>query len=362
MLLTKELEIKWNPQNRKHYESKGYVFTKYKDTFTCKIDDAQRGTKNIVEVECDYCGKNFPKMFYHYDENKEYVDKDACNDCKRLKLNEVLKIKNKIIYTKKIQDICDNMDYELQDFEYEGENTKIPYICRKHKKYGVQRSPYTSLSQGHGCYYCGRKKCETAWKFTYDEVKSQIEQNGKNKLLSKIYTKCKDWNLVISCEECGNPYTTSLDYYKRNGKTRCNDCTCSYGEKIIVQYLNSKGIIHEHDTHEIFTREWENPLRFDFYLPDFNIAIEFDGEQHYFPVNFDNYHKERFQKEFEDLQIRDKAKNRYCLKNNITLIRIPYWERDNIESILDEYFNNNDLTYVIQQESQQDSLLLCSNI
>lgn len=357
MLLTKELEITWNTMNRKHYENKGYVFTGYKTKFICKVEDALRGTKNRILCSCDYCGKNFEKYFYHYDENKEYVDKDACSSCSRLKLQEVNKIKNKIIYTKKIQDICNNMDYELQDFEYEGENTRIPYICKKHRKYGVQKSPYTSLSQGHGCYYCGREKCETSWKFTYEEVKEQIESSGKNKLLSKTYTRCKDWNLEITCEECGKPYITSLDYYKREGKTKCNDCTCSLGERAIVSYLDNNNIEYNHDCYEIQTKEWINPLRFDFYLPILNVAIEYDGEQHYFPVNFDNYHKDRFQKEFEELQIRDKAKNNYCTENNIPLIRIPYWERDNIENILDNYFNNNDLTYVVNyQESQKPRL------
>ena len=362
MLLTKELEIKWNTVNRKYYESKGYIFTKYGDAFICKIDDCLRGTKNQVECSCDYCGKKFQKMFYHYDDNKEYVNKDACSDCKRKKLTEIKRIKNKIIYTQKIKEICDDMDYELQDFEYIGENTKIPYICNKHKIFGVQISPYTSLSQGHGCYYCGREKSIESWKFTYEDVKNYIESNGKNKLLSKTYIRCKDLNLEITCEECGKPYITSFDYYKRAGKTKCNDCTCSYGERLILQYLTSKNISYEHDTHQIFTSEWDNPLRFDFYLDDYNTAIEFDGEQHYFPVNFDNYHEERFKKEFYDLKIRDQIKNKYCLENRITLIRIPYWNRDNIKEILDNYFNNGDLTYVINQENQStDSLLLCSN-
>ena len=132
--------------------------------------------------------------------------------------------------------------------------------------------------------------------------------------------------------------------------------------RLILQYLTSKNISYEHDAHQIFTSEWDNPLRFDFYLDDYNTAIEFDGEQHYFPVNFDSYHEKRFKKEFYDLKIRDQIKNKYCLENRITLIRIPYWDRDNIEEILDNYFNNGDSTYIINPESQNnDSLLLCSN-
>ena len=61
---------------------------------------------------------------------------------------------------------------------------------------------------------------------------------------------------------------------------------------------------------------------------------------------------------FEENKIRDEIKNKYCIDNNIPLLRIPYWEKDNIKTILDEYINN-----IKQQESQEkDSLLLCSNL
>lgn len=346
MLLTTELEIKWNKNNKNYYINKGYKFTKYGDTFVCKIEDALRGTKNIVECSCDYCGKLFTKMFFHYDDNKEYVNKDACKDCKRLKQNEITKIKNKIIYTDKIKNICKQLNYELQDFDYEGENTKIPYICNKHREYGVQHSPYTSLSQGHGCYYCGRERTISSWKFTYNEVKEIIEKDGKNKLLSTNYTRCKDWNLSITCEECGKPFLVSLDYYQRTHKTKCNNCSCSYGERMIHKYLNEHFIDFETEK-EIIIKGRSYPLRLDCFISSYNMAIEFDGEQHYFPVNFDGYSIERFKKEFEELQIRDKEKNNYCKNNNIILMRIPYWERDNISNVLDDYFNNNDLKYII---------------
>lgn len=61
------------------------------------------------------------------------------------------------------------------------------------------------------------------------------------------------------------------------------------------------------------------PLKFDFYLPDYNICIEYDGEQHFYDTSgwFNNY-------SFKELCIRDNIKNQYCDNNNIKLIRIPY--------------------------------------
>ena len=72
-------------------------------------------------------------------------------------------------------------------------------------------------------------------------------------------------------------------------------------------------------------------IRYDFYLPDLKIAIEYDGEQHYFPVNiFGGEKKFLRQKEL------DEFKNKYCINNNITLIRIPYYEKKNIPNIINK--------------------------
>lgn len=77
----------------------------------------------------------------------------------------------------------------------------------------------------------------------------------------------------------------------------------------------------------------EKLLPFDFYLPDFNVAIEYDGEQHYMPVNFGYSDKGELNKKFEDTQKHDIIKTDYCKANKITLIRIPYYAIDDLEEI-----------------------------
>lgn len=66
--------------------------------------------------------------------------------------------------------------------------------------------------------------------------------------------------------------------------------------------------------------------RFDFYLPDYNTIIEYDGRQHFIQGNgvFDNKEK------FAQTQAHDSIKNQYCKEHNITIIRIPYTHYDNI--------------------------------
>ena len=72
-------------------------------------------------------------------------------------------------------------------------------------------------------------------------------------------------------------------------------------------------------------------LPFDFYLPDYNTCIEYDGELHYKAVDYFGGDEA-----LSNTQFRDDIKTQYCLNNNIRLIRIPYWEFNNIDKILSE--------------------------
>ena len=69
-----------------------------------------------------------------------------------------------------------------------------------------------------------------------------------------------------------------------------------------------------------------NPLKPDFILTDYKIWIEYDGKFHYEKM----YENDNF----ETLKIYDKIKDEYAKENNWNLIRIPYWDFDNIEEIL----------------------------
>ena len=75
-------------------------------------------------------------------------------------------------------------------------------------------------------------------------------------------------------------------------------------------------------------------LRFDFYLPNHNILIECQGEQH-------KIWKETFQtkKQFETQQEHDRRKKEYAKQHNIRLLEIWYYDIDNIENILMEELN-----------------------
>jgi very-short-patch-repair endonuclease len=76
-------------------------------------------------------------------------------------------------------------------------------------------------------------------------------------------------------------------------------------------------------------------LKYDFYLPNHNMCIEFDGKQHFTPQSFGSDKSEKAKIDhFIGVKYRDNIKTQFCVDNNVKLLRIPYTDIDNIDSIL----------------------------
>lgn len=129
-------------------------------------------------------------------------------------------------------------------------------------------------------------------------------------------------NIEIICPKC----------MARKGYDKMSKATISKGEQEILEYLLSKNIGFEREY--IFNDcKYNDVLRFDFYIPNYNLVIEYDGRQHFMPV-------ELFGGEegFKIQIIKDGIKNNYCKSNNINMLRIPYYE--NTIKTLNDYFIN----------------------
>ena len=133
--------------------------------------------------------------------------------------------------------------------------------------------------------------------------------------------------------DCGNEIVV-LGNSLVLGHTLSCGCMLSHINSYIENYLTNKKIIHSSE-YTIYTEG--HKLRFDFHLPEYNLFIEYDGEQHYFPVNFGGWNEKDLQDNFEKIKYYDCLKNKYCEENNINLLRIPYWEKDNIEIIINNH-------------------------
>src|SRR5258706_4005640 len=215
-------------------------------------------------------------------------------------------------------------EYEIIG-EYKRTKTKIKVIhniCRNE----LEVTPCDFL-RGHGCPFCSGNMKRTQEKFlqdVYTIVKEEYSVLGE---YINVHSK------VEMCHNiCGFKWFIEANSFLRG--RRCPDCSSSSkGEREIEKFLLCNKISYVKEN-AFSNCKYEQVLPFDFYLLDYNLCIENDGEQHFFPVDFAGRGDEWAKQEFKELKKRDYIKTKYCKDNNISLLRIPYWDFNRIEEIL----------------------------
>lgn len=148
------------------------------------------------------------------------------------------------------------------------------------------------------------------------------DENGSTKKNTRYICKC----------DCGTVKSIQWSNLKSGCTTSCG-CIASKGEYRISQYLNKINLKFE--SQKIYPNLIgvnNGNLSYDFYLPDYNLLIEFQGEQHEKPQRFPNCDNEA---KFKIQQEHDKRKREYAKENNIELLEIWYYDYENIENILE---------------------------
>ena len=227
----------------------------------------------------------------------------------------------KLLY-QEVKDYIESFEYELLSIDYKNANTPLLVKCNQGHIY---KTTFGNFKRGQRCAIC--RNCNI--KYDIDYVKEFIE-NKNCILLDKEYINCKE-KLSILCPN-GHLWKCSFDNFKRG--RNCPHCKRkSRGEDEIKKFLEINNINFTQQ-YSIDECKYIHKLPFDFYLNDLNIIIEYDGIQHFEEVkNWGGLDKLKLTQE------KDRIKNEYCKKNNIKLIRIPYWDFDNIEDILIKELN-----------------------
>ena len=206
--------------------------------------------------------------------------------------------------------------YELISDVYVNANTKLVTRCPKNHMWKVT----------YGHFYSGKRcgDCDKSKKLTYGFVKSQFDKEWY-KLLSKTYINATS-PLIIKCSSGHITSTMTWNSFQRG--QRCFVCNQPKGEVEIAKILKKLNIrfIPQYRFDDC---KYKYKLPFDFYLPDFNTCIEFDGKQHFIPVKYFGG-----EEGFKERKRRDELKNKYCKENDIKLIRIPYNSFKDIKNIL----------------------------
>ena len=173
---------------------------------------------------------------------------------------------------------------------------------------------------------CGRKT--TMQKLLTNNLIGQ--RFGKLLVAEMLTERNTNGRIVYRCKcDCGNSVDVLGNSLTTYHTLSCG-CLVSYWNMYIQQFLEKNKIEYKPE-YTVFIGD--NYYRYDFYLPQYNLFIEYDGQQHYKPVRFFGNDKDA-EYVFKRTQEHDKIKNRYCKDNNINLLRIPYWETKNIETII----------------------------
>lgn len=184
------------------------------------------------------------------------------------------------------------------------------------------------FQEGNRCPKCKASRLKELFGFDNKEIDKRIED-----LVGDEYIRVGEYNgaldkMLIKHNICKNEYEVTWGNFKQGN--RCPKCNESKGEKEISDILQSLNI--KYTPQKRFKEcKYKKTLPFDFYVHNkkSKLLIEFDGRQHFEPVEIfggDDGLKET--------QLRDSIKTNFALSNNIPLLRIPYTEQDNIESIL----------------------------
>ena len=244
--------------------------------------------------------------------------KYGCNKCKPKSDKYYLDFINK-------SNEIHNNKYTYIKESFTNIKSKVSIICTKHGKF---EQIAASHKYGSKC-----PKCDI-------EIRAKNQKLDKNLAIKKLidvhgdrydYSNFEyiEFSSIIKviCKEHG---LFEQRYDVHLSGCGCKSCNNSLGEDKISKYL---------DIHKLkYKREYKfedckniKKLKYDFYIEDMNTCIEFDGIQHYKPIEYFGG-LERF----EYMKKCDNIKNLYCFENKIKLIRISYLDVDKIDSILDK--------------------------
>lgn len=211
--------------------------------------------------------------------------------------------------------------YDYSNVNYKNNRTNVELICPEHNSF--MQLPTHHL-KGAGCMECaGKKRGEDRSKDLNDFIKEAKLIHGDKYDYSKIVYKYNKVNVKISCSIHGLFEQRPDHHLSGSG---CPICKESKGEREIAKLLKENGIGFKRQKK---FKECRNimELPFDFYLTDFNICIEYNGRQHYEPIDYFGGYKT-----FELQKIRDKKKEEFCKDNDIELLIIRYDE--SIKSVI----------------------------
>lgn len=303
----------FSSKNPYFYENMIHYIEKEVTTGTVMLT-SQKDVKNADQViifKCGECGREFGCTWRSFVSRQEKI----CTFCfNRKRLNGEVDNKHK-----------DSNLFHLKAKELGIIILSGPNVYYKSKLLVQDKEGYrglihaSSIMRGSNFDKFGVKN-----PYTIDNLRIFAFKHGWDCVIYDQEYKGDKIPLKIMCS-CGNDFLVDCNHFIA-GKYQCNECRVKQSAiaKTIELWLQEQKIFYEKEKKFKGCKN-KKLLPFDFYLIDFNICIEVDGIGHYRPVAFGG-NKEKAEQIFQERQINDNIKTKYCQQNNIQLIRIPFWE------------------------------------
>lgn len=272
------------------------------------------GANEKTLIKCNNCGHEWYAI-----PRSVKSSKHGCPKCGYLKAN----------YEKAFNYFINKYNsekYELIEFESCHKVTVKCKIC------GAIRTTTADNIYRYGCPNCSLIKGSQVQRLTKEQfINNSIKVHGTFYDYSKAEVIDYNTKVCIICPKHGEFWQSPRKHY--GDKCGCPKCASSHGERLICQILNDLNINYQYQV------KIKNPYNDNNFIIDFkidNIIIEYNGQQHYTPV-------EHFGGElrFQQQKQRDEYLKRYCEDYNIKLLEIPYtYTEKEIKAKIIEFLGN----------------------
>jgi very-short-patch-repair endonuclease len=197
--------------------------------------------------------------------------------------------------------------------QHKNNQDKINFQCIKENCGFVWKSCVDKIVNAkHGCH-----KCANHLNRTKEEINELLQSRSIELIDNHQKTNERRW---FKCHQCQHVWKTLVANVLF--QTGCPACK-NKNEKLFKQelYTNNLKFNYQVKLSDLDTST-DKKYVVDFYLPEFNTIIEYNGKQHYQPVKFNNISDELAMKNFQQQQIRDEFVKSWCDNNNIKLIQV----------------------------------------
>ena len=268
-------------------------------------------------------------------DNNGYYYTQFWNNLRKLYKPSYADINNKYsIQNLKLWCKLNNKPFELISDGYIGNKEKLQWHCLIENCGEIFENNWANISQGQGCGYCCSKQIGLSNCLATKNPKLSFEWHPTlNGSLTSFDVLCGSHKEVWwKCKKCEYEWKASVG--NRNAGRGCSECNESKGEKKIKEIYDFQDINYiPQKTFEGLLGLGGGLLSFDFYLPNHNLLVEYQGEFH------DGTAWQQSEIDYDKQVEHDIRKRQYAKDHNINLLEIWYQDFNNIEKILKEELN-----------------------